>query len=106
MIAISRLLALAAAELLGQREAQPAGGVGPPAHLAQQLLPLLAGDAVVLEVGAGPLAAVVEEALVVVLRLERRDLRLDEVVELVERGLDVGRDVEVHARNLGRRSAA
>ena len=65
---------VAAAELGREREAEPPGGVGPAPHLAQQLLPVGAGHAVVLEVGAGPLAAVVEEPLVVVLRLERGDL--------------------------------
>ena len=58
---------VAAAELGRQRQPQPPGRVGPAAHLAQQLLPLRARDAAVLEVGAGPLAPVVEEADVVVL---------------------------------------
>ena len=46
--------------------------------LAQQLLPLVVRQAAALPVGAGVLAAVVEEADVVVLLLERLDLRLDE----------------------------
>ena len=100
MIAISRLLASRPPNSAGSaRRSQPAASarrrISP-----QQLLPVGAGHAVVLEVGAGPLPAVVEEALVVVLGLERRDLLLDERVERVQRGLDVGRDVEVHRRNL------
>jgi signal transduction histidine kinase len=43
---------------------------------------------------------------VVVLGLERGDLLLDERVERIEGGLDVGRDVEVHRRNLGPAYAA
>ena len=96
MIAISRLLASRPPNSAGSASRSQPGGVGAPAHLAQQLLPLLARHAVVLEVGARPLAPVVEEAHVVVLRLERDDLALDERVEPIERRLDVGRDREVH----------
>ena len=57
--------------------------------LAHQVLPLLvrqAADGV--EVGAGVLAAVVEEADVVVLLLEGLDLALDELVEVLVQELD------------------
>ena len=91
------------AELLRQRQPQPAGRVGASEHLSEQFLPLLAGHAVVLEVGAGPLTPVVEEPHVVVLLLERDDLGFDERVEVVERRLDLGWDGEVHRRNLGGR---
>ena len=50
------------------------GGVGALAGFRQQRLPFGAGQAVIVPVGAGVLAAVVEETLVVVLRLQRRDL--------------------------------
>jgi hypothetical protein len=73
------------------------GVVGQLAGLGQQLLPLLAGQALVVPVGAGVLAAVVEEPLVVVLRLQRLDLVIDEAVELVQIVLDVLGNVEVHA---------
>ena len=43
MIAISRLVASWPPYSSGQRPPQPARGVGPAAHLAQQVLPLLAG---------------------------------------------------------------
>src|SRR5690606_15728945 len=55
------------------------------------------------------LAAVVEEADVVVLLLERPDLRLDEGVELVERAGQRGGDLEVQAappKRPGRRPPA
>ena len=87
---------VATAELGRQREAQPAGGVGAAAHLAQQLLPFGAWNAAVVEVGARPLPAVIEEAHVVVGLLQRLDLAFDELVELVEGRLDLGRNREVH----------
>ena len=73
-----------------------AGLVGAAAHLGQQLFPFVARLAVVVPVGAGMLAAMVEEADVVVLALERPDLALDEVVELDQVGRDVGGNVEIH----------
>ena len=79
------------AELLREREAQPAGASARRRISREQLLPLLARHAAVLEVGARVLAAMVEEADVVVLLFERLDLALDEVVELVEEVLDVVR---------------
>ena len=83
-------------ELRGQRQAEPTGGVRTPAHLAEQLLPVGPRHAVVVEVGPRPLAAVIEEPDVVVLRLQRLDLGIDERIELIERVLDVGGNLEVH----------
>ena len=74
--------AVLAAQLLGQAEAQMARLVGAAPHLGQQLLPFVARLAVIVPVGAGMLAAMVEEADIVVLALERPDLALDEGVEL------------------------
>ncbi len=85
-----------ATELRRQRQPEPTGGVGSAAHLAQQLLPVLPRHAVVVEVGPSPLATMVEESDVVVLLLQRRDLGVDERIELVERVLDVGGNLEVH----------
>src|SRR5438477_222449 len=65
-------------------------------HLAQQLVPLLAGHAAVLDVGAGELTAVIEKADVVVLLLEGLDLLGDELVDALEEGGDVVGDLEVH----------
>ena len=92
-----------AAVLLRERVAVVAGGVGPPAGLAEQRLPLLVGQPAAVPVGAGVLPAVVEEADVVVLLLERLDLAFDELVELGEVGDEVGWQVEVHVSQLGSR---
>src|SRR5262249_42725457 len=83
------------AQLLGQPVAQVARRIGAPAHLAQQLLPLAARPAAVLPIRARVFAPVIEE--LDVLALERRDLALDERVELGELALDLVGDREVHA---------
>ena len=88
--------AVLAAQLLGQAEAQMAGLVGAAAHLGQKRLPFVARLAVIVPVGAGMLAAMVEEADIVVLALERPDLALDEGVELAQIGRDIGGNVEIH----------
>ena len=59
--------AVPAAALHREGVAVVAGGVGPAARLGEQRLPLAAGQAAAVPVGAGVLAAVVEEADVVVL---------------------------------------
>jgi len=86
-----------AAQRLRQSEAQVTGLVGAPLHLGQQLFPLVPRLAVIVPVGAGMLAAMVEEADIVVLALQRPDLALDEFVELDQIGRDVGGNVEIHA---------
>ena len=96
MIAISRLLASWPPNSAGSAHRSQPGRIGAPTHLTQQVFPLLAWHPVVLEVGSGPLAPVIEEAHVVVALLERNDLGLDERIEPVERFLDVGGDREVH----------
>ncbi len=88
--------AVLAAQRLGQAEAQMAGLVGAPLHLGQQLLPFVARLAVIVPVGAGMLAAMVEEADIVVLALQRPDLALDERVELSDIGRDLRGNVEIH----------
>ena len=85
-----------AAQRLGQAEAQVAGLVGAALHLGQKLFPIVPGLAVIVPVGAGMLAAVVEEADVVVLALQRPDLALDEGVELGQIGRDLGGNGEIH----------
>src|SRR6266851_4487531 len=85
-----------AAELLRQREAKISGRIGAAPRLAHQLFPLGARQPAVVEIGAGPFAAVVEEALVVVLRLKRLDLSLDEAIELGEISRQLRRYVEIH----------
>ena len=86
------------AEALREVVAEEAGGVGPPAHLAEQRLPLLVREPVAVPVGPAVLPPVVEEPLVVVLGLERRDLVGDEAIEVGEEGDEVLRQREVHGR--------
>src|SRR5439155_1633381 len=76
----SEVRAIPAAVLAGDAVAQEAGSVSAAAHLSQEVVPLLARHTTVLEVGALVLAAVVEETDVVVLLLQRLDLRLDKVI--------------------------
>ena len=99
MIAISRFEPSVPAELLRQRVAQQPGRVGAAAHLGEQLLPLAPRDAAVLEVGAGVLAAVVEEADVVVLGSSGGS-PLDEGVELLQQRSHVVGDPLAHVPSL------
>ena len=84
-----------AAIALRDREAQMAGGVGEILGLAQQRFPFMPRQAAILEIGARPFAAMVEEADVVVGLFQRLDLARDEAVEFVEIGCEVGRQVEI-----------
>src|SRR5260370_34577518 len=71
--------------------------VGTAAHLGQKRLPFVPRLAVIVPVGAGVLEAMVEEADIVVLALERPDLTLDEGVEFAEIRRDLRGNVEIHA---------
>jgi len=62
----------------------------------------LTGTPPALDVSARHLAAVIEEARVVALLLERCDLARDEVVDLVEYSGDVGRDWAAHVATVTR----
>ncbi len=70
--------------------AQMAGSVGEILGLAQQRFPLMPRQAAIVEIGARPFAAVIEEADVVIGRFQRLDLAGDEAVEFVEIGDEVG----------------
>jgi hypothetical protein len=72
------------------------GLVGASAHLPEQRLPFVARQAVALEVGAGPFAAMVEKSDVVILALERLDLLFDKGVQLGEITFDFGGNFEIH----------
>ncbi len=74
--------AVPAAQRRRQPVAQPAGLVGPSAHLVEQVLPFPPWDAAALDVGAGELAPMIE--VLHVLCLQRRDLGVDERVDLGE----------------------
>ena len=91
--------AVAAAELLRERVAVVAGLVGEALRLVRAAAPTpRSGRPPRVPVGAGVLAAMVEEADVVVGLLERLDLSLDELVELDEVVGEVRGNVEVHGQ--------
>src|SRR5690606_30291137 len=69
---------------------------GATAHLAEQRLPFMARQALIVPVGAGMLAAMIEKALIVVLRLKRLDLRFDEGVEHLQIVGDLPGDRKIH----------
>ncbi len=87
--------AVLAAVALRDREAQMAGGVGEILGLAQQRFPFMPRQAAIVEIGARPFAAMIEEADVVVGLFQRLDLARDEAVEFVEIGDEVGRQGEI-----------
>ena len=87
-----------AAEFLRQCQPQESRLIGAAAHLAQQRFPILARQAAMLEIGARPLTAVIEEPVVIVLMLQRHDLAIDELVDLAEKLGDVLGNGEVHRR--------
>jgi hypothetical protein len=53
-----------------------------------------------LEIRARPFAAMIEEAIVIVMTMQRHDLALDKGVDLREKFSDVFRNAEVHGRFL------
>ena len=63
--------------------------------LSQQCLPFLPRQAAIVEIGACPFAAMVEEADIVVGLFQRLDLARDEAVEFIEIGDEIGRQVEI-----------
>ena len=85
-----------ATELFRLRVAVVPGFVGQPLRLEQELLPLLVRQPAPLPVRAGVFAAVVEEADVVVLLLQRLDGAFDEVVQLVQVAGQFFRYLKVH----------
>ena len=97
--------AVLAAVLARQREAQVAGAIGAPLGFGQQRLPFGARQTAAVEVGARPLPAVIEEAFVVVLGLERLDLAVDERIEFAEIGHQFGGQGKIHVDSLKLRVA-
>ena len=87
--------AVAAAIAPGNREAQMPGRIGEVLHLAQQGFPFLPGQPAVLEIGAGPFPAMIEEPDIVIGLLDRLDLARDETVEFVEIGDEVDRQCKI-----------
>src|SRR5579864_2505490 len=86
--------AVLAAERLRQGEAEMSGTVGAAPHLRQELFPFPPRRAVLLPIGAGVFAPVVEELHVVA--LERLDLALDELVERGELPCDLRGNGKIH----------
>src|SRR6185437_15097560 len=87
--------AVLAAIALRDRKAQMARLIGAVLGLAQQRLPFVPRQPAIVEIGARPFAAVIEEADVVISLFERLDRARDEAVEFVEIGGEVGRQVEI-----------
>ena len=89
-----QVTAVPAAVFFWQGEAVMTGCIGAAAHFAEQVLPFLARQALVVPIRPRVLAAMVEKADVVVLLLQRPDFRLDEGVEFGEVIRDRLRDFE------------
>ena len=68
--------AVLAAIALRDRKAQMAGRIGAVLGLAQQRFPFMPRQAAIVEIGARPFAAMIEEADVVVGLFQRLDLAL------------------------------
>ena len=88
--------ALAASVLLGRGVAVVARRIGAPTGFRHERLPFLVGQPAPLPVRAGILAAVVEEADVVVALLQRLDFALNEVVELLQVVRQVLWNIKIH----------
>ena len=82
--------------LLRERVTEMARRVGAAFRLQEQRFPLLVRQTAAVPVGPRVFAPMVEEALVVVLRLERLDLLLDEIIQLFQVGDEVRGKIVVH----------
>src|SRR5690606_29514653 len=88
--------AVLAAIFFRQGKPQMTRLVGTAPHLGQQFFPLVARQTLIIPVGAGMFAPVVEEALIIVLRLKRLDFLLDEVIQHGEIVGDLLGNPEIH----------
>lgn len=88
--------AVTTAVLGGEGVAVVAGGIGASAGFGEQFLPVPAREPAAFPVGAGVFPAVVEEADIVVGLFERDDLLLDEIVQFVQIGDQIGGQFEIH----------
>jgi len=91
--------AILAAVALRNRKAQMSGFVGEILHPAQQRFPFGARQPAMLEIGARPFAAVIEETDIVIGLFNRLDLARDESVELGEIGDQVGRQCKIQGNS-------
>ena len=88
--------ALFATVLAGHRVPVVTSLVSQAFGFVQQKLPVIIRKATAFPVGARILASMVEEADVVIGVFERLDRALDELVQLIEIGLQIRRNVKVH----------
>src|ERR1700716_182052 len=84
-----------AAVTFRDRKAQMPGAVGEIFYPSQQHFPLMARQSAIVEVGARPFAAVIEEADVVIGLFDRFYLLRDELIELDEIGDEVSRQCKI-----------
>ena len=93
--------AVLAAVLFRDRKSQMPGLIGEILHPAQQRLPFLPRQPAIVEIGARPFAAMIEETDIVVSLLDRLDLARDELIELVEIGDQIGRQGKIQGGTPG-----
>src|SRR6266851_4311065 len=87
--------AILAAVAFRDREAQVPGIISKIFHPSQQRFPLMPRQPAILEIGARPFAAMIEETDIVVRCFDRLDLARDELIELGEIRDQVGRQCEI-----------
>jgi len=80
-----------------------AGDIGAAFGLMQQFFPLLVGQSIALPVGARVFAAIIKKTVVVVLHLQRQDLRVDKLIQLPQIACQMFRDSKIHRVGLGLR---
>src|ERR1700688_4044428 len=87
--------AILAAVAFRDGKAEMSRAVGEIFHSAQQRFPLMPRQPAIVEIGARPFAAMIEETDVVIGRLDRFYFLRDELVELREIGDEVSRQCEI-----------
>ena len=97
--------AVLAAVMLGDRKTQMSGLVGESLRLTKQVFPFMARQTALVEIGARPFAAMIEETDVVVALLERLDGLIDETIKLGQVRSQIIRQREIQRATPGRPSA-
>src|SRR3982074_562981 len=88
-----------AAVALRYGEAQMSRIIGEIFHSSQQRFPFMPRQPAIVEIGARPFAAMIEETDVVIGIFNRLDLARDELVELSEIGDQVGRQCKIQGNS-------
>src|ERR1700733_12221247 len=91
-----QIRAIAAAILTWPAKAQMPGSIGTTAGLPKQRFPFRSRQTVVVPICSAVLATMIEEALVVILRLQRFDVSLDETVQLGQVFDEIGGQGKIH----------